>query len=188
MPRVQQTLLIGATILASWLGMQAVHELGHVLAALFTGGKVDNVALHPLGISRTDVSESRHSLLVAWGGPFVGGLLPLVAWWLVDRSKVSIAPLLRFFAGFCLIANGAYIGLGSFESVGDCGDLLRHGAALWQLWLFGGVTIPVGFWLWNGLGASFGLGKAAKGSGWQLPLWAVGLALALIGWGLWVGD
>jgi hypothetical protein len=66
--------------------------------------------------------------------------------------------LLRFFAGFCLIANGAYIAAGSFQSIGDAGDLLHHGTPIWMLWLFGIVTIPAGLLMWNGLGKHFGLG------------------------------
>ena len=68
--------------------------------------------------------------------------------------------MLRFFAGFCLIANGLYIGLGSFGRVGDCGEMLRHGAAPWHLWLFGAVTAPLGLALWHGQGSSFGFGAA----------------------------
>ena len=37
-----------ALALLSWLLMQAVHELGHVAAALATGGSVERVVLHPL--------------------------------------------------------------------------------------------------------------------------------------------
>jgi hypothetical protein len=70
--------------------------------------------------------------------------------------------VLRFFAGFCLIANGLYISLGSFGRIGDCGEMLGHGSALWQLWLFGLVTVPVGIWLWHGQGAEFGVGKSPK--------------------------
>jgi hypothetical protein len=57
-----------------------------------------------------------------------------------------------------LIANGLYIGLGSFQSIGDCGDLLRHGAASWHLWLFGVFTVPVGLMLWHRLGPRFSFG------------------------------
>jgi hypothetical protein len=69
--------------------------------------------------------------------------------------------VLRFFAGFCLIANGAYIGAGSFNHAGDAGEMLKHGAARWHLWLFAVLTVPTGLWLWNGLGPHFGLGKTA---------------------------
>jgi hypothetical protein len=68
--------------------------------------------------------------------------------------------VLRFFAGFCLLANGLYIGFGSQTQAGDAGELLHHGAAMWQLVLFGLVVAPPGLWLWNGQGKHFGLGDA----------------------------
>ncbi|HKB37186.1 MAG TPA: hypothetical protein VKD72_12090, partial [Gemmataceae bacterium] len=74
--------------------------------------------------------------------------------------RLSGAFVLRFFAGFCLLANGLYIGVGSFGRIGDCGEMLRHGSELWQLWLFGAVSAPVGLWLWHGQGPHFGLGPA----------------------------
>ena len=75
-------------------------------------------------------------------------------------ARMTVAFVLRFFAGFCLLANGLYIGIGSFDRVGDCGEMLRHGSALWQVWLFGAVTAPVGLWLWHRQGLHFGLGPA----------------------------
>ncbi len=141
--------------------MQAVHELGHVVAALGTGGKVTRVVLHPLAISRTDVEPNPRPLAVAWGGPIGGVLLPLAVWGTAAGLKLPLAWLVRFFAGFCLLANGLYIGAGSFQGIGDAGDLVRHGAPIWTLWLFGLVTAPAGLALWNGLGRHFGIGKAA---------------------------
>jgi hypothetical protein len=113
-------LLCVASCLAAWLGMQQVHELGHVLGAAATGGRVERVVLHPLTISRTDVAENRRPLVVVWAGPLVGILLPLVLWGATALLRLRLAFLLRFFAGFCLIANGAYIGAGSLGRVGDC--------------------------------------------------------------------
>jgi hypothetical protein len=69
--------------------------------------------------------------------------------------------MLQFFAGFCLIANGAYIGIGSLGKIGDAGEMLRHGSPIWLLWLFGAVCSSFGLFLWNGLGPHFGLGAAA---------------------------
>jgi hypothetical protein len=68
--------------------------------------------------------------------------------------------VLRFFTGFCLIANGAYIGAGSFNHAGDAGEMLKHSAARWSLWLFAALTVPAGLYLWHGLGPHFGLAKA----------------------------
>lgn len=151
-----------ALLISSWLWMQIVHELGHVLGAVVTVGTVERVVLHPLAISRTDVSGSRQPLVVIWAGPIVGCLVPCMLWIIAADAGWSGAFLLRFFAGFCLLANGLYLAAGSFDGVGDCGDLLRHGAPIWTLWLFGAATIPAGFYLWNDQGQHFGLGKRAK--------------------------
>src|SRR5829696_4863563 len=161
MPSRNQVILIGSTVLGSWLGMQAVHELGHVLGARATGGRVERVVLHPFTISRTDLAENPHPLLVTWAGPVFGALAPLLAWGAAAGLRVPGAFVSRFFAGFCLLANGLYIGVGSFAGVGDCGELLRHGSAPWHLWLFGAATAPAGLWLWHRQGPHFGLGPAA---------------------------
>lgn len=160
--RVHQFILIGSCVLASWLGMQAVHELGHVLGAWLTGGHVVRIVLHPLTISRTDVTQNASPLVVVWAGPIFGVVAPLLICLAATKSRLPAAFALRFFAGFCLVANGLYIGVGSFGQIGDCGEMLRQGSAAWQLWLFGFVTVPVGMWLWHGQGLHFGLG-CAKG-------------------------
>jgi hypothetical protein len=152
--------LIVSTLLGSWLGMQAVHESGHALAGLLTGGRVARVVLNPLTISRTDLAENPHPLIVVWAGPFAGVLLPLAAWGVAAWVRMPGAFVLRFFAGFCLIANGAYIGCGSFYDVGDCGEMLRHGSPMWLLWLFGAAALPAGLWLWHRQGVHFGFGPA----------------------------
>lgn len=160
MPRIQQSILIVSAVLASWLAMQAVHEAGHVLGAWLTGGRVAQVVLHPLTISRTDLDHNPHPLAVVWAGPLFGVLAPLALWLIATAGRASVAFLLRFFAGFCLVANGAYIGVGAFWRIGDCGEMLRIGSELWQLVLFGAVAIPAGLWLWHRQGPHFGLGAA----------------------------
>jgi hypothetical protein len=48
----------------------------------------------------------------------------------------------------------------SFGRGGDGGTLIHTGASQWELLLFGGMTAPLGFWLWHGIGPRFGLGSA----------------------------
>ncbi|HEX3451155.1 MAG TPA: M50 family metallopeptidase [Isosphaeraceae bacterium] len=160
MRRADQFVLIGSDVPLSWLVMMAVHEAGHVLGALVTGGTVKVVVLHPLKISCTVLSHNPHPLLVTWAGPVIGVLIPLAAFGVAAAIRMPGAHLLRFFAGFCLIANGAYIGVGSIERIYDADDLLRHGSQTRHLWFFGAVTIPLGLLLWHRLGPYFGLGKA----------------------------
>lgn len=160
MKRLYQSLLIVSAVLGSWFGMQALHESGHVLAAVLTGGRVARVVLNPLTISRTDLAQNPHPLVVAWAGPFAGVLLPGLLYGGALGLGLSGAFVLRFLAGFCCVANGAYIGFGSFGAIGDAGEMIRHGSPVWALWLFGAVLIPTGLWLWHRQGRHFGLGDA----------------------------
>lgn len=187
MQRHHQLVLIVSTLIACWLGMQAVHEAGHVLGALATGGSVQRIELHPATISRTELATNPKPLIVVWAGPVFGITFPIILWLVAAGLKLRGAFVLRFFAGFCLIANGAYIGIGSFDRVGDCGEMLRHGSELWQLWLFGALTVPTGFWLWHRQGERFGLG-AAKGKVDVAVTYCVLLAaIALLMLGLTIG-
>ena len=155
-----RALLIGSTIGFSWFAMMMVHEFGHVLHAWISGGVVERVVLHPATFSRTDLARNPHPLFVAWGGAVWGCLIPLALWGLVRAWRPREAYLARFFAGFCLIANGAYLAAGSLIGAGDAGDLLRRGAAPWQLLSFGILASAAGLASWNGLGPSFGFADA----------------------------
>ncbi len=157
MQRFHQAVLVVSLLLASWLGMQAVHEFGHVVGSWFTGGQVARVVLHPLTISRTDLAENPYPCVVVWAGPLLGCVLPVAAWGAAAGFGWPGAYLLRFFAGFCLIANGAYIAAGSFDRIGDAGVMLRHGSPIWLLWAFGAVAVPPGLALWHQQGKHFGL-------------------------------
>lgn len=161
---------------ACWLGMMVVHEAGHILAARMTGGTVTQVVLHPAAISRTNVFPNPSPGMVAWTGPLGGVLIPIAMWALFLWLAKGVAFLLRFFAGFCLLANGAYLGFGVIDGVGDAGDLLRAGSAAWQLVLFGVLTMPLGLWMWHGLGSRFGWGANARSVS---PTIALGSAMAL---------
>ncbi|HEV3344814.1 MAG TPA: M50 family metallopeptidase [Pirellulales bacterium] len=61
-------LFIAAAIAAAWLGMTALHELGHVLNAWLSGGRVVGLELPPRGLGHTQVSPNPHPQFVAWGG------------------------------------------------------------------------------------------------------------------------
>lgn len=160
MRRLDQVVLISSTILGSWLGMQAIHEAGHIAGAWITGGRIERVVLHPLTISQTDLAVNPQPLAVVWAGPLVGVVAPLLLWGAAALCRVPWSFLVRFFAGFCLLANALYIGLGSFGPIGDCGEMLRHGSEPWHLWLFGAITAPAGLVLWHREGPRFGLASA----------------------------
>jgi hypothetical protein len=156
--------LIAIFLYLCWLGMMAVHESGHVLHAWLSGGKVTSVQFGLWEFSRTNLSNNPHPQFVAWGGPIWGSIIPSIFYALALKGPRILKHHMGFFCGFCLIANGSYIGLGWPMKVGDAGDLLRHGASAWTLSLFGLVTVVSGLMVWHRLGPRFGLGKVAAPS------------------------
>ena len=135
-------------VVASWYGMMATHELGHIVGAVVTGGIVQRVEFPLFGFSRTVVEPSPRPMIEVWMGPIVGAVLPMVMMMVFRRRDVMHAAA-RYFAGFCLIANGAYLGVGVFLGAGDAGDLVMLGAARWLLMLFGMVATSAGLWVWH---------------------------------------
>jgi len=129
--------------------MQVVHELGHVLAAWGSGAVVEQVVLLP--ISRTDTVHVEYPLFVYGAGAAFGAVFPVLFWLLISGLRLKTAYLFRFFAGFCLVANGAYIGC-DFSVVGptDTGLLIEHGANRLLLVLFGVLGVSGGLFLWHG--------------------------------------
>jgi len=148
-----------------WLLMQAVHETGHMLGAAVSGGTVVDFDLHPLRISHTFIQPNPVPVVVVWAGPIFGVLLPLMLWFWVRRVWQSKEYLFRFFAGFCLVANGMYLGSVGAIAGGDARDLVQLGVPIWTLFVFATFTMTAGFYLWNGQGENFGMGTQAK----QIP-------------------
>jgi hypothetical protein len=141
--------------------MQVVHEFGNVLLAWATKGEVTKVALHPLIVSRTDLAENPDPLAVVCGGPVLGSLLPLAAFAGASLSRIPGIFLFRFFAGFCLVANGVYIGTGWIIANGaDPGVMIENGSPTWLLVVFGLLTFPTGLYLWHCQGHHFGLAES----------------------------
>jgi hypothetical protein len=182
MKRAPQILLIGTFIAFCWLAMQAVHEMGHVFVARLTGGEVLKVALHPLIVSRTDLGENPHPLAVVWGGPIVGSIFPLLLFALASASRLPGLYMFRFFAGFCLVANGVYIGIGwALADGADPSVMTENGSPRWLLVLFGLLATPLGLFLWHRQGTHFGLGDAKGNVNMRAAFTSAALFLALTG-------
>lgn len=168
-------------MLFSWLGMQVMHETGHVIMASVTRAEILKVALHPLILSHTDVAENPHPLAVVWGGPLLGTILPLLAFLIARFCKVSAMYLFRFFAGFCLVVNGIYIGVGWLLANGaDPWVMTENGSPKWLLALFGIVTVPLGIYIWHREGEYFGLGQAKGAISKPVALASAGLLFVLV--------
>jgi hypothetical protein len=170
--RPLRLLLAAMVIYASWLTMMAVHESGHALAAILSGGHVQRVVLPLLGFSRTDVDPNPSPRLEIWAGPVWGMVVPLCLWlgagqfWRKARSATgdgSIGPhsgpyecghvALSFFVGLCLIANGAYLAFGWTMTAGDAAELVKRGTPIWLLIAVGLPSLLGGFYIWHTIGS-----------------------------------
>ena len=138
------------TVMAWWWLMMAVHELGHVLGCMVPGARIEAVILWPWTISETVRSGSHAPLVDTWAGPLLGMALPLLIWLTCHRRPRSGAWL-GGWAGFCLVANGVYLGAGWIDAIGDAGDLLRLGMPWWSLLVVGIVAVGGGILLWHRL-------------------------------------
>lgn len=156
--RFHQLLLITSILWLSWLMMMLVHECGHVLGGFCSGGTVRHLVWHPAVISRTDVEPNPHPLLEVWAGPIVGSIVPVVVAQFSTYLRLRVAYLVWSFAGFCLIANGAYIGIGSVKPVGDALELIDYGMPRWPMSVFGIIEVAAGLWIWHRVSPRFGFG------------------------------
>ena len=66
--------------------------------------------------------------------------------------------------------------------------MLRNGSKLWQLWLFGVVTTPIGIWLWHRQGTHFGLGPAMGRVSREIAYVTLAGCLGLVVLGFLVGE
>lgn len=110
-----------------WVLMLLTHEVGHGAAALLTGGEVVSADLRPGVPGHTLVTPNPHPHWVVWGGFLSGCLLPLGAWGAVRATVPKMSSDLFLLAGFCLLANGAYLAAGGGESLTDTGVLRSLG-------------------------------------------------------------
>ena len=180
MPRADKWVGIFALIVFSWLGMMAVHELGHVLAAVASGGRIQKVILFPVTFSRTDVSPNPMPLLVCWSGILVGAILPAACWSIVCRIQSPWVAMLRFFAGFCLVANGGYLLGGTAMNEADVADLLRMGTPRWVPIVASGIMLSLGLCMWHGLGPGIGFGRQAISPRWRQTLILIAIVVGII--------
>ena len=151
--RIRNPLIFGrALIVLSWQMMMVIHEVGHCVGAILTGGQIVDVQIHPLRLSQTDVYPNPRPAIVVWLGPVLGCLIPTLFASLSRQLGAIAANSTWFFAGFCLIANGCYIGVGAIDLIGDCAVMFESGTSRWLMVLFGFAATVAGFYIWHRIG------------------------------------
>ena len=186
--RISQIVLIITFLGFCWLFMQVVHELGHVLGSWITGAEITKVALYPTIFSRTEIGYNPNPLFVVWAGPIVGVSVPVLLFGMFKIRSFPFVYMARFFAGFCLVANGAYIAFSPLEGSTDAGIMIFYGSPRSLLILFGILAILTGLFLWHGQGSHFGLDKAEGQVNRAATIFSVLLFIVIIAVELAVGS
>ncbi|MEM7755820.1 MAG: M50 family metallopeptidase [Planctomycetota bacterium] len=128
-------------IACSWPVINWTHEVGHVLSAELTGGEVSRVVPDPRTFARTEYAANPTPLAVVWSGPVTGTIAGvLLALALLARRGRVLGCTVALLGATCLLANGAYIGLGAINPIADTEVMSRLGVPRWGMAVFG---IPV---------------------------------------------
>ena len=104
MQRFRQLVFVVSLLALSWFAMMAFHEVGHVVGAVITGGTVERVVLHPLTISRTDVSPNPNPSNRCLAGPN-SWLYPACCLQLVGTSTINGRSKYRVVLHWFLLAG-----------------------------------------------------------------------------------
>lgn len=160
--RASQFVLIVGLVAFCWPMMMLVHEAGHVAGAWATGGHVQRVVWHPLLLSRTDVEPNPSPKIEVWAGPVIGAALPALLAAIVVAFRLKMSYLLVAFAGFCVLANGLYIGWGTFDPAGDAREMIRLGVPRWSMLAFGLAATLGGLWLLDRVSPILGFGNRPR--------------------------
>ncbi|GIW95245.1 MAG: hypothetical protein KatS3mg110_3286 [Pirellulaceae bacterium] len=155
MKQFSMALFLISYLYLCWLWMMYLHESGHVVAALLTGGRIARVVIDPWRFSYTELIHNPRPLVVTWAGLVVGSVVPVLVWYFWHWGRLPGEPLIRFFVGFCLVANGTYWAGGSLVEAGDAADAVRLGTPRWMCLLTGGVAAVAGLGFWHTLGPRF---------------------------------
>ena len=156
MQRFHQLLFAVSLVALGWLAMMAVHE--PAMRRRHRHRRRCSTRRSPSAHDLANAASPRNPrpAIVVWLGPIVGCALPLAVSAMIPQRHSFVGKVAGFFAGFCLIANGAYLSIGAFDRVGDCGEMLRTGTPFWVMLAFGAVTIPLGLYRWHALGSILG--------------------------------
>lgn len=132
---------LAGLLVAGWCVMTTTHEAGHIVAGLAGGATLVAYDLRPWSLPFSLFTPDPHPLMTMWAGPMTGVLAPTGIAALIRR------PWTWFIAGFCAVANGAYLATGwlTADSWLDTTKLLEHGAWPASIVAYCALTIGWGY-------------------------------------------
>lgn len=139
-------LLLAVPLLGwAWLSCMLIHELGHVLGAWATGGRLVLVNVRPFVFSTTLVEPNPMPGVVLWSGFLLGWLVALFAIPLWRVHVHPVGPIAKAWSAYCWLSMGSYLALAMGERFSDTGLLLKLGWSPLLLCCVGGGVAVAGY-------------------------------------------
>gem|GEM_PF-2659316 len=164
------TYLLGIFLLAHMASI-IIHEFGHVLNGVATGGKFDHIEFSVLGWSRAFLAHHGEPRAVSWGGVQWACTVSLFGFLLcwTFRSRAVLFFLVLTIKTFA--ASGQYLMVGLFTGEGDGAHLAMMGVSKPILIIIGSALLLVVFPISGLTGPLLGLGRRRN------PYWKTLLAV-----------
>ncbi|MCY2927679.1 MAG: hypothetical protein NT031_20005 [Planctomycetota bacterium] len=149
--------VLGAVVLA-FNAMRIVHECGHLLAAMATGGQALGITMNPVGWCYA-LAHGGADHAFSWGGLVtepVAGLAILALVWSFAKRLSAIGLLVGIIA---LAETGLYMLAGAIGGQGDPAHLIAMGIPAMVFYVTGSVLILLALPLILPAGAAIGIGR-----------------------------
>ncbi len=180
MKTFQRFLIVLGAYVFAYNASSIMHELGHALAVIATGGEVSFIEVSPFSWSYTHYISDPEPMATSWGGFLWGtmiGVFTFLILWIV-RSRLSLFGAV--FAVTSLAYAGIYMLVGAVLRIGDSAALMWMGIPQAVLIAIGGMLLLLVLPLILPLGVLLGIGRGRNRLGTTVLVFSPILAYLLV--------
>jgi|ERR1043166_148892 hypothetical protein len=121
-----------------------LHECGHLLSGILSGGRALGLTSHPFSWSMARVADCRHPQFMTWGGILWSGLLGLIIFIFSYPSRSIVLFPILLTSSLLILVNGVYFTTGTLIRAGDPADLMEYGVGAPVLLVIGCACLLAG--------------------------------------------
>ncbi len=154
----QQMLIVLGIFVFSYNLSNLIHESGHALNAVLTGGSLNKITMSPLSWCYASTSGG-NKIFVTWGGFLWQTIVPTALLILLWRFKSRLSLFALFLVLVSFAVSGIYMITGALAGIGDGGNLVRYGIPPFILLTVGSILLLCCLPLSLLMGVLLGLGR-----------------------------
>lgn len=187
MKTFQRFLIVLGVFVFAYNASTIIHELGHALTLVATGGEVDFIEVSPFSWSYAHYTSDPEPMATSWGGflwETVFGLFAFFVLW-IAKSRLSLFGVVLAIAS--LAGTGIYMLVGAVLRIGDSAALIRMGVPPSALIVIGSFLLLLVLPLILPLGVLLGVGKGKNKLTTTILVFSpiVAYLLAMVAFNLW---